>query len=106
MYECTQCNFRLHKSCTEFPCHIKHPHHKNHILSIQPYVPHSLLYHDPFGFCLTSLFDNNVVVLRCTECDYIEHLRCALRFNHPLCKDDLFFRLVMDLLLDAMLVGS
>lgn len=82
-YFCDQCDTKLHKSCADFPRFIKHPHHKEHSLSLRS---HTVLDSDgELSFCNSChrKFEGYGLVLQCIDCEYVEHVGCAVCFKHP-----------------------
>ncbi|GLT96261.1 hypothetical protein SLE2022_138980 [Rubroshorea leprosula] len=82
-YNCSECDFCLHKSCAELPREIRHPSHLDHPL---------ILYHKQPGYAsLDSWYCNScrkmyklgeqLFVYRCSSCDFDLDIRCALLPN-------------------------
>ncbi|KAK7285475.1 hypothetical protein RJT34_20248 [Clitoria ternatea] len=74
---CDQCNYILHKSCTELPRYMKHPFHPQHpltLLSTSPYKGHYIC-----DAC-RGIYKN--FVYHCCLCHYDLDITCACRW-HP-----------------------
>ncbi|GLU00052.1 hypothetical protein SLE2022_174460 [Rubroshorea leprosula] len=73
-YACIDCEFFLHKSCSELPLNITHPFHDKHpliLLSGSPYEGGDLF----CDFC-GSYFAG--FVYHCSSCEFDLHIKCAL----------------------------
>ncbi|GLT36737.1 hypothetical protein SLA2020_110970 [Shorea laevis] len=82
-YNCSECDFCLHKSCAELPREINHPFHLDHTLILYEKRPISL---DFRYWCCDSCaksykFGEELFVYRCSSCDFDLDLRCALLPN-------------------------
>ncbi|GKV34499.1 hypothetical protein SLEP1_g42870 [Rubroshorea leprosula] len=79
-YNCSECDFCLHKSCAELPREINHPSHLNHSLIL--YEKRQLRPVDDSWFCDSCRKrykpGEKLFVYRCSSCDFDLDIECAL----------------------------
>ncbi|GLT50179.1 hypothetical protein SLA2020_236850 [Shorea laevis] len=80
-YNCSECDFCLHKSCAELPREINHPFHTSHPLILYDKRPES----HPFYRCDSCRkrykSGEELFVYHCSSCEFDLDLRCALLPN-------------------------
>ncbi|GLT50176.1 hypothetical protein SLA2020_236820 [Shorea laevis] len=65
-YNCSECDFCLHKSCAQLPREINHPFHPHH----------------PLILCEEDTDQvRNCFFYHCSSCEFVLHIRCALPPN-------------------------
>ncbi|GLT44706.1 hypothetical protein SLA2020_185910 [Shorea laevis] len=76
-YNCSKCDFCLHKSCAELPREINHPFHLNHPLILYEKSQY------PGGFTCNSCYKakSKEFVYHCSSCNFDLDIRCALLPN-------------------------
>ncbi|GKV34585.1 hypothetical protein SLEP1_g42948 [Rubroshorea leprosula] len=82
-YNCSECDFCLHKSCAELPREINHPSHLYHPLILYEKRPMDCSY--SVWFCNSCRKVNEsgeeLFVYHCSSCDFDLDIRCALLIN-------------------------
>jgi hypothetical protein len=71
-YSCAQCNFFLHKSCTELPRKKRHPLHQ-HSLTLHPWSVGNLL-----PICSACDYFTNGFTYKCDKCNFDLDVSCSL----------------------------
>jgi hypothetical protein len=71
-YSCAQCNFFLHKSCTELPCKKRHPLHQ-HSLTLHPWTVSNF-----FSWCRACDNSTNGFTYKCDVCHFELDVSCSL----------------------------
>ncbi|GLT32909.1 hypothetical protein SLA2020_075390 [Shorea laevis] len=82
-YNCSECDFCLHKSCAELPQEINHPFHLDHPLILYEKPPKYTGFNSWFcNSCKkTYEFGKQLFVYRCSSCKFDLDIRCALLPN-------------------------
>ncbi|GLT96160.1 hypothetical protein SLE2022_138040 [Rubroshorea leprosula] len=82
-YNCSECDFCLHKSCAELPREINHPSHLYHPLILYEKRPMDCSYSVWFCDSCRKVYKSGeeLFVYHCSSCDFDLDIRCAVLIN-------------------------